>query len=118
MPVKLKLMEFIETFEGAVIVSDSTGNIIYLNEKAATTFQKQGGRDLIGKNLKDCHQDYSNEKIREIMETHEKNIYTIEKKGQKKLIYQAPWFHEGTFGGLIELSLEIPFEIPHFIRET
>jgi transcriptional regulator with PAS, ATPase and Fis domain len=60
-------MEFIDTFEGAVIVSDSDGNIIYLNEKAISNFQKAGRRELIGKNLKDCHQDFSNEKIREIM---------------------------------------------------
>ena len=111
-------MEFIETFDGAVMVSDKAGNIIYLNDKAINDFKKSGGRDLIGKNLKDCHQDYSNEKINEMMRTHNKNIYTIEKKGKKKLIYQAPWYHDGEFGGLIELSLEIPFEMPHFIRET
>jgi len=110
-------MEFIETLDGAVIVSNSAGNIIYLNDKAATNFQKDGGRALIGKNLKDCHKDYSNEKIREMMQTHEKNVYTIEKKGKKKLIYQAPWYHDGVFGGLVELSLEIPFEMPHFVRE-
>jgi transcriptional regulator with PAS, ATPase and Fis domain len=110
-------MEFIENLDGAVIVSDSQSNIIYLNEKAASNFQKEGGRRLIGKNLKDCHQDYSNEKIREMMNTREKNVYTIEKKGKKKLIYQAPWYHDGEFGGLVELSLEIPFEMPHFIRE-
>ena len=110
-------MEYIENFDGAVMVSDKEGNIIYLNEKAANTFQKDGGRALIGKNLKDCHQDSSNEKIREMMETHEKNVYTIEKKGKKKLIYQAPWFHDGVFAGLVELSLEIPFDMPHFIRE-
>jgi len=110
-------MEFIESLDGAVIVSDANGKIIYLNEKAAVTFQKDGGRELIGKNLKDCHQDTSNDKIREMMETHEKNVYTIEKKGKKKLIYQAPWFHDGAFGGLVELSLEIPFEMPHFKRD-
>ena len=110
-------MEFIENLDGAVIVSVAEGNILYLNERAATNFQKDGGRALIGKNLKDCHKDYSNEKIREMMQSHEKNVYTIEKKGKKKLIYQAPWYHDGVFGGLVELSLEIPFEMPHFVRE-
>jgi transcriptional regulator with PAS, ATPase and Fis domain len=111
-------MEFIENLEGAVIVSDSNGNIVYLNEKAVINFQKEGGSSLIGKNLKDCHKEYSNEKIRKMMETHEKNVYTIEKKGKKKLIYQAPWYHDGRFAGLVELSLEIPFEMPNFIRES
>jgi transcriptional regulator with PAS, ATPase and Fis domain len=110
-------MDFIENLDGAVIVSDKDGNIIYLNDKAANNFQKEGGRSLIGKNLKDCHQDYSNDKIREMMQSHEKNVYTIEKKGKKKLIYQAPWYRQGEFGGLVELSLEIPFEMPHFIRD-
>ena len=110
-------MEFIENFDGAVMVSDADGNIIYLNDKAVRNFAIDGGRELIGKNLNNCHNDNSNKKIRQMMETHEKNVYTIEKKGIKKIIYQSPWFHNGEFGGLVELSLEIPFEMPHFIRE-
>jgi len=110
-------MEFIENFDGAVMVSDADGNIIYLNDKAVRNFATDGGRELIGKNLNNCHNDNSNKKIRQMMETHEKNVYTIEKKGIKKIIYQSPWFHNGEFGGLVELSLEIPFEMPHFIRE-
>jgi hypothetical protein len=52
-----------------------------------------------------------------MLKSHQENIYTMEKKDKKKLIYQAPWFHEGVFGGIVELSLEIPMEMPHFIRE-
>jgi transcriptional regulator with PAS, ATPase and Fis domain len=110
-------MEFIDKLDGAVIVSDAEGKITYLNDKAINNFKDEGGRDLIGKNLFECHKDSSNEKIREMIATHTRNVYTIEKKGKKKLIYQAPWFHEGTFAGLVELSLEIPFEMPNFIRD-
>jgi len=110
-------MEFIENLDGAVIVSDAQGNIIYLNERATTTFQQEGGRALIGKNLKECHKESSNKKINEMTVNQQKNVYTIEKKGKKKLIYQTPWYQNGEFGGLVELSLEIPFEMPHFIRE-
>ena len=45
------------------------------------------------------------------------NSYTIEKKGIKKLIHQSPWFEDGKPAGLIEISIEIPFELPHFIRD-
>jgi len=45
------------------------------------------------------------------------NAYTIEKRGVRKLIYQAPWFRDGIVQGLVELSLEIPDAMPHFIRE-
>jgi hypothetical protein len=33
------------------------------------------------------------------------------------MIYQAPWFKEGKVAGLVELSLEIPFDLPHYIRD-
>jgi len=110
-------MDWIETLDGAVIASDLESNIIYLNRKAKVNFEKYGAQKLIGTNLKDCHSESSNRKIKEMMETQEKNIYTIEKKGKKKLIYQAPWYKDGEFAGLVELSLEIPFDMPHFIRE-
>jgi hypothetical protein len=32
------------------------------------------------------------------------------------MIYQSPWFKDGEFAGLIELSLEIPMEMAHFVR--
>jgi transcriptional regulator with PAS, ATPase and Fis domain len=110
-------MDFFENFSGSVIVSDKKGNIIHMNEKAAITFKDDGGRALIGRNLFDCHKESSNEKIREMLDIKRANVYTIEKNGVKKLIYQAPWFRDGEVGGLIELSLEIPFEMPHFKRD-
>jgi hypothetical protein len=45
-----------------------------------------------------------------------KNVYTIEKRGVKKLIFQCPWTEEGAYRGFVELSLEIPFDMPHFVR--
>ena len=44
------------------------------------------------------------------------NVYTIEKGGVKKLIYQAPWYQDGEYRGIVELSLPIPFVMPHFVR--
>ena len=45
------------------------------------------------------------------------NIYTIEKRGKKKLIYQAPWYADGKYAGFVELALEIPETLPHFVRQ-
>ena len=67
--------------------------------------------------LMDCHNEDSRMKIREIMTTHQKNVYTIEKRGRKKIIYQAPWMDGNVFKGIVELSLEIPFEMPHYKRD-
>ena len=58
-----------------------------------------------------------NKQIEEMMKTHETNAYTIEKAGVKKLIYQAPWYRaDGAFGGLVELSMVLPADMPHFVR--
>jgi SpoVK/Ycf46/Vps4 family AAA+-type ATPase len=46
------------------------------------------------------------------------NVYTIEKGGQKKLIYQAPWYVDGEYRGLVELALPLPDQLPHFVRDS
>ncbi|MCK9422408.1 MAG: hypothetical protein M0Q38_07405 [Bacteroidales bacterium] len=110
-------MEWIEKLDGNVIVCDAGATIIYMNETAIKNYAADGGVALIGRNLKDCHGEESWLKIRQIMDTHQKNVYTIEKRGKKKIIYQSPWMDGDVFKGIVELSLEIPFEMEHFIRE-
>jgi transcriptional regulator with PAS, ATPase and Fis domain len=109
-------MEFIESLDGNVIVCDASGIVIYMNRRAIANYAKDGGAALIGQNLMDCHNERSRQKITEIMETHQKNVYTIEKNGRKKIIYQTPWIENGEFRGIVELSLEIPVEMEHFVR--
>lgn len=101
----------------AVTVCDRDGVILDMNDKAAETFAGDGGRDLVSKSLFDCHGPESQAKIRDLIGRQAVNAYTIEKNGRKKLIYQAPWYEDGRFMGLVELSLEIPFELPHFRRD-
>jgi transcriptional regulator with PAS, ATPase and Fis domain len=105
-----------EEFPGAITVTDKDLIIVYLNDKAAATFDKEGGKDLVGTNLLACHKHRSIEIIKHIFDTGSPNVYTIEKKGVKKFIYQAPWRKDGEIAGLVELSMEIPFELPHFVR--
>ncbi len=108
--------KWIKEFPAAITVCDTNGTITEMNQKSAAVFENDGGYDLIGKNMFGCHTDASKEKIKEIMNKQNPNIYTIEKNGKKKLIYQSPWFENGEMKGLVELSIEIPFEMPHFIR--
>ena len=110
-------MEWIEKLDGNVIVSDAAGKVIYMNEKAIAAYEKDGGRDIIGRDLMECHSESSRKKILEMMTGGKNNVYTIEKKGKRKIIYQSPWFVDGNFRGIVEFSLEIPLEMPHFIRE-
>ena len=100
----------------AITVCDTQGIVLEMNEKSALTFSKDGGKTLIGKSLLDCHSEKSRQMILEMMRSEKVNIYTIEKLGKKKLIYQCPWYADGKMAGLVELSLELPNEIPHFVR--
>jgi transcriptional regulator with PAS, ATPase and Fis domain len=100
----------------AITVCDEKGIVLEMNEKSTITFSKDGGKALIGKSLLDCHSEKSRGMILEMMQSEKVNIYTIEKNGQKKLIYQCPWYVEGKMAGLVELSLVLPNDIPHFVR--
>ena len=109
-------MSYLDEVAFAVTVCDKNGVIIYMNEKSASTFSTDGGMELVGKSLLDCHPEPARSKLVSLLHSPRVNIYTIEKAGQKKMIYQSPWFENGQFMGLIELSLPLPDDIPHFIR--
>lgn len=98
----------------AVTVCDTEGVILYMNEKARATYIKHG--NLIGSNLFDCHNERSREIIRRLTAEGGSNVYTIEKRGIRKMIYQTAWRTNGKVGGLVEISMEIPDELPHYIR--
>lgn len=107
---------WIKEFPAAITVCNTEGIILEMNDKSAKTFEKDGGYALVGKNLLECHPDPARGKLERLMDGRQKNVYTIEKNGFKKLIYQSPWFKDGKYAGFVEISFEIPTEMPHFIR--
>jgi transcriptional regulator with PAS, ATPase and Fis domain len=102
---------------GAVTVCDAEGIVTYLNDRSAEEYAKDGGRDLIGKNLLDCHPEPARTKMEALLTSPHVNAYTIEKKGVHKLIYHAPLYSHGVFAGVVEMALEIPADLPHFVRK-
>ena len=113
----MSFASWIKEFPGAITICNADGIILEMNDKAVETFEKDGGADLIGKNLFDCHPEPARSKLRDLMSSRKVNCYTIEKKGIRKMIYQSPWYKNGEYGGLVEFSIEIPSEMPHFIRK-
>jgi len=111
-------MEFdwISEFPAAITVCDRQGVVIAMNDKACATFAKEGGAALIGHSLKDCHKPESWQKIMHMLETGDPNTYTIEKNGVRKLIHQQPWFKNGEVAGVVEMSIVLPEEMPHYVR--
>ncbi len=107
---------WVREFPGAVTVCDHDGVVLEMNDKSAEVFASDGGRALIGRSLLDCHPEPARSKLAAMLAAGRPNVYTIEKNGVKKLIYQVPWRVGGEYRGFVELSLEIPFEMPHFVR--
>lgn len=109
-------MKQLRTAPFAITVCDKDGNILDMNDKSKKTYEKYG--DIIGRSLFECHPPRAAEILRGLLDNHNINAYTIEKEGVHKLIYQSPWFEEnGEFGGYVELSLVIPAEMPHYVRQ-
>jgi transcriptional regulator with PAS, ATPase and Fis domain len=109
-------LEWFERLPCAVTVCDKKYTILYLNDRAAEVNAKEGGKALIGKNLMDCHPPEAQEKLKRVMASGRPNVYTIEKKGVRKMIYQCHWRARGRVAGLVEITFELPGEIPHFVR--
>jgi PAS domain S-box-containing protein len=110
------LPAWIERAPFAATVCDRDGIIFYMNRKACATFAGDGGEKLIGSNVLDCHPEPARTKLHSMLQNGQPNVYTIEKNGVHKLIYQVPWRENGSNQGFIELSLEIPQDLPHFVR--
>ncbi len=110
--------DWVTGFPGAITVTGADHTILYMNEAAAETFKSKGGIDLVGKNLLSVHNERSQAIIEKLLATGGTNVYTIEKNGVKKLIYQTAWRNgQGEIAGLVEASLVLPPGMPHFVRD-
>ena len=103
--------DFFKGINVAVTISDTEGNVVYQNDSSVDV-----NGDVRGKNMMGCHNERSQRIIKHLLDDAATNVYTISKKGRKKLIYQTPWFDGGEVCGLVELSIVIPEEMPHYDR--
>lgn len=101
-----------EELDCAVTVCDTEGIVLYQNRRS-----REVNGDVQGRSLIPCHNERSRDIIRRLLDEGGRNVYTIEKRGVRKLIYQTVWRENGVVGGLVEYSMEIPDAMPHYIRE-
>ena len=115
-------MDYFKGINIAVTVSDKDGNVIYQNDSSIDV-----NGDARGRNLEHCHNPKSWEMICHMLKEDVSNVYTISKKGKKKLIYQTPWYETENGerrmenekrepAGLVEFSIILPEEMPHYDR--
>jgi transcriptional regulator with PAS, ATPase and Fis domain len=108
---------WLDGIEVAATVCDRAGTCLYMNEHAARSFAKDGGRALVGRSLLDCHPEPARARFAAQLAAPAPNTYTVEKNGVRKLIHQVPWWANGAFAGVIELSFVLPASLPHFVRD-
>lgn len=99
----------------AVTVCDADCNIIYMNDLSRATFASYGA-DLVGRNLMEFHVGRSQDIIRRLLaEGGEQQLYN-QQAGTSQLIYQTAWRKDGEVAGLVELSIVLPDDMPHYDR--
>ena len=55
--------------------------------------------------------------LADMLENPRTNVYTVEKEGVKKLIFQTPWYDGDEYAGFMELSMVLPEVVPNRIRK-
>ena len=110
------MIKYFDEADVAITICDKEGRIIEMNKQSCQVNLKPGEDSIIGKNVLDCHPEPARSMLLEMIQKELKHVYTIEKNGKKKLIYQIPWYENGVYSGFIELSMVIPFEMSHKVR--
>ncbi len=87
-----------------VTVCDLNAIIVYMNQASIANFEKRGGANLIGQSLLNCHNEKSNQRIREMLEKPISQTIILEKSDYRKIIHQIPWIENGKHKGIIELG--------------
>lgn len=113
----MQAQSWVEEFKGAITVCDPQGIILEMNEAASNMFTKSGGKSLVGSNVLDCHPETARTKLENMMAEQRTNAYTTEKNGKKRFIFQSPWYENGEYKGFVEIGVDVPMEIPNFIRK-
>jgi transcriptional regulator with PAS, ATPase and Fis domain len=113
----VKNPDWIEALPTEVTVTDAAGTIIAMNARSRETFAADGGGALVGRSVFDCHPEAARAKTEALYARQQPNHYTIRKAGQRKIVHQVPYFTDGAFAGIVEISVPIPDDLPHFDRD-
>jgi hypothetical protein len=108
---------WVAEFATPITVTDRDGIIVEMNEASAKQFAADGGFALIGTNCLDCHPEPARTERAMMLREQQRNVYTIEKGGRKKLIFQTPWYRYGEYAGFVEMTIDLPDDMPHHVRD-
>ncbi len=109
--------EWTKEFGAAITLCDPEGTILEINDRATQIFEAEGGRQLIGKNVLDCHPEPARSRLAQMLQEQRTNVYITERQGEYHFVYQSPWFENGQFAGFVEIVMDVPQNIPHVVRD-
>ena len=109
---------WVKEFPGTLTVCDKNGIIIDMTDRAVQAFAAGGSPNLIGAPVLECHPEAAKVKLKALFDSRRTNIYTFTKDGRKKLVFQTPWTIAGEYAGYLDLTIEIPADMPHFNRDA
>lgn len=84
----------LDTDRAPVVLCDTEHTIVYMNDAAIKKYADQGGAELIGKSLLDCHNPHSNEMINKVLDWFRQDIshnmiYTYRNEKENKDVYMV-----------------------------
>ena len=109
--------DYFEKADVDVTICDKNGTVLDMNQKSRKTFIKPGMPEIIGQNVLDCHPEPARSLLADMLKNPRTNVYTVEKEGVKKLIFQTPWYDDDEYAGFMELSMVLPEVIPNRVRQ-
>lgn len=94
-----------------VTVCNKEGVILEMNTQSRLLFKNDGGENLIGKSLLDCHPEPSKTKLIQLLKSKKSNTYLSSENGVQKLIHEMPWYINGEYQGFVEILIDLPGNI-------
>lgn len=84
----------LEMNHAAIVICDLDHTILYMNPTAIHNYEKYGGKSLLGRNVLDCHNPHSIERIKEVVEWFKSDVshnlvYTYSNEKQNKDVYMV-----------------------------
>ena len=108
--------EWVKELPAEIMVCDDRGTVLEMNTCAVELFEADGGINLLGTNLLDCHPEPSHSKLAGMLENPVSNALFFTEKGEKRFYFQSPWYQDGKYAGFVEISFPVSEELPHFKR--
>lgn len=91
-----------------VTVCDTNGIILEMNQMSIEQFKDNGGSNLLGRSLLDCHPEPARSMLVKMLETKTPHSYISEEDGVQSLNYETPWYVDGEYRGFVEISIALP----------